>query len=139
MYPKANTAKYMSDSTAKKQVAVRLPIREKAELEREAVEREVSRSEYIRSILRDRHRADKLESRLEIREERIDELESQLGKRSEIEQQIEQLPARIKGEQTYQDRRQRVLDSASPLQRLKWQLTGVPVERIDAVGSDDED
>jgi len=81
---------------------------------------------------------DRLRERLESREDRIDELESQLGKRSEIEQQIEQLPTKIKGEQTYQERRQRVLDSASTFQRLKWQLTGVPVERIDAVGKDDD-
>ena len=37
------------------QVAVRIPLRQKAELEREAVERGVSKSEYIRSILADRH------------------------------------------------------------------------------------
>ena len=35
----------------KKQVAVRIPLRQKAELEREAVERGVSRSEYIRPTL----------------------------------------------------------------------------------------
>ncbi len=39
----------------KKQVAVRIPLRQKAELEREAVERGVSRSEYIRPMLADRH------------------------------------------------------------------------------------
>ena len=74
---------------------------------------------------------DRLRERLESREDRIDELESQLGKRSEIEQQIEQLPTKIKGEQTYQERRQRVLDSASTFQRLKWQLTGeLPLQAL---------
>lgn len=129
----------MADQTAKKQVAVRLPIREKAELEREAAERGVSRSEYIRSTLRERHRAAELEARLETREQRIDELEAQLSRRAEIEEKIEQLPAKIQDEQTYQERRQRALDSASALERLKWRLTGVPVERIDEVGSGSND
>ena len=128
----------MTNQTAKKQVAVRLPIREKAALEREAAERGVSRSEYIRSILRERHRAGELETRLETREQRIDELETQLSRRAEIEDKIEQLPAKIKGEQTYQERRQRVLDSASALERFKWRLTGVPTDRIDEVGGGED-
>jgi len=81
---------------------------------------------------------DRLQDRLESREDRIDELESQLRKRSEIEQRIEDLPDKIRGEMSYQERRQRALDSATPLERLRWRITGVPTERIDAVG-DDED
>ena len=112
----------------KQQVAVRIPLRQKAELEREAAERGVSRSEYIRNILADRHRVDELAERLEIREDRIDELEQQLTERSSIEEKIEDLPDKIRGEMTYQERRQRLLDQASVGQRLKWKLTGVPVD-----------
>lgn len=66
----------------------------KAELEREADERGVSRSEYIRSILADRHEADRLQTRLDTREERIDELERQLARRSDVEEKIDTLAKR---------------------------------------------
>lgn len=112
----------------KQQVAVRITLRQKAELEREAAERGVSRSEYIRSIFRDRDRADELEERLEIRENRIDELETQLAERSRIQQKIEDLPDKIRDEMTYQERRQQMLDQASLTERLRWKLTGVPVD-----------
>lgn len=112
----------------KQQVAVRVPLRQKAELEREAAERGTSRSEYIRTILTDRHRVDELEERLSIREDRIDELETQLAERSQIQEQIEDLPDKIRGEMTYQERRQRMLDQASLTQRLRWKVTGVPVD-----------
>jgi len=121
----------MPDQTAKKQVAVRIPLREKAELEREASDQGISRSEYIRSILRNRHRADKLEDRLETRNDRVEELETQLGRRSEIEDKIENLPDKIRGELSYTERRQRKLDQASLGQRLKWKFTGVPVDTED--------
>jgi hypothetical protein len=75
----------------RKQVSVRIPIRQKAELEREAAERGVSRSEYIRSILDDRHRADDLANRIDIKTERIDELEAQLSRRSQVEQKVDTL------------------------------------------------
>jgi hypothetical protein len=78
----------------KQQVAVRIPLRQKAELEREAVERGVSRSEYIRNILSDRHRKGELSERLEIREERIDELEEQLARRSQVEEKVDTLAQR---------------------------------------------
>jgi len=100
----------------------------KAALEREAAERGVSRSEYIRSILADRHRVDELEERLRVREDRIEELERQLAERSEIEERIEDLPDKIRGNESYLERRQRVWDNGSPLQRLKWRVTGVPVD-----------
>jgi len=75
----------------KQQVAVRIPLRQKADLEREAAERGISRSEYIRNILTDRHRVDELEERLETREARIDELERQLAERSQIEEKVDTL------------------------------------------------
>lgn len=113
----------------KKQVAVRIPLRQKAELEAEAVERGVSRSEYIRGILDDRHRIVELEKRVERKQARIDELEAQLTERSRVEEKIEELPDKIRDGRTYQERRQRMLDQASVTERLKWKVTGVPVDR----------
>jgi Arc/MetJ-type ribon-helix-helix transcriptional regulator len=71
---------------------------------------------------------EKLRDRLDSREERIEELESQLRKRSNIEEKIEDLPEKMRGAETYTERRQRKLDEASITQRLKWRLTGVPVD-----------
>jgi len=72
---------------------------------------------------------------LEAREDRIEELEDQLRQRSNIEDDIEDvaetvddLPAKIRGVETYSERRQRKLDRASLTQRLKWKVTGVPVD-----------
>mgnify|MGYP002763319574 CR=1 FL=1 len=73
----------------------------------------------------------RLRDRLESRNERIDELESQLRKRSNIEDKIEDLPDKIRGADSYSERRQRMLDQASLGQRLRWKLTGVPVEELD--------
>jgi len=72
-----------------------------------------------------------LRDRLDSREDRIEELESQLRKRSNIEEKIEDLPDKIRGAETYTERRQRKLDEASITQRLKWRLTGVPVDSGD--------
>jgi uncharacterized coiled-coil protein SlyX len=110
-------------------VAVRIPLRQKAELGAEAVERGVSRSEYIRGILDDRHRIVELEKRVERKQARIDELEAQLTERSRVEEKIEELPDKIRDGRTYQERRQRMLDQASVTERLKWKVTGVPVDR----------
>jgi len=72
---------------------------------------------------------------LEAREDRIEELEAQLRQRSNIEDDIEDvaetvddLPAKIRGVETYSERRRRKLDRASLTQRLKWKVTGVPVD-----------
>lgn len=113
----------------KKQVAVRIPLRQKAELEREAREKGVSRSEYMRTILDDRHRVSELEERVVQKQNRIDELETQLGERSRVEEKIEELPDKIRDVGTYQERRQRMLDQASLTQRLRWKVTGVPVDQ----------
>lgn len=56
---------------------------------------------------------------------------SPLRERSRVEEKIEDLPDKIRDCGSYRDRRQRLLDRASPGQRLKWKVTGVPVERID--------
>jgi hypothetical protein len=81
----------MSSQGEKKQVAVRIPLRQKAELEFEAAKQDASRSEYIRGILSERHRPEELEERLATREDRIEELEEQLARRSQIEEKVDTL------------------------------------------------
>jgi Arc/MetJ-type ribon-helix-helix transcriptional regulator len=78
-------------------------------------------------------RIDTLEQRLDDREERIADLESHLAETRNIESKIDDLPDKIRGrgDETYSERRQRVLDQASPLTRLMYKLTGVPADKID--------
>lgn len=87
----------------RKQVSVRIPLRLKAELEHEADERGISRSEYIRETLEERHEADRLRERLDVREERIDELETQLAKRSQVEEKVDVLQKRVEERQHTDD------------------------------------
>jgi len=98
-----------------------------------------SRSAAIREILDEyeslriecedlRDECDNLRTRLENREDRIDELEAQLARRSQLEEKVESLPDKIRDRESYQERRQRMLDQASLAQRLKWKVTGVPVD-----------
>lgn len=76
-----------------------------------------------------------LHTRYETREDRIEDLETQLRARSRVEEKIEDLPDKIRATGTYQERRQRLLDQASLTERVKWKLTGVPVDRLE---NDDE-
>jgi chromosome segregation ATPase len=114
-------------------------------LDDEADERGVSRSEYIRDILDERHRVeeleaevDRLQDRLDAREDRIAELEDQLRRRSDVEEKIEALPDKIRETESYQERRQRALDRASVVQRLRWKVTGVPVDEVERDDASDE-
>jgi len=113
-------------------------------LEPEHVDRQAegdvtSRSAAVREILDEyeplrtecedlRDQCDNLRTRLENREDRIDELEGQLARRSQLENKVESLPDKIRDPESYQERRQRVLDRASLAQRLNWKVTGVPVD-----------
>ncbi len=98
-----------------------------------------SRSAAVREILDEyeslrtecedlRAECDNLRTRLENRENRINELEEQLARRSQLEEKVENLPDKIRDRESYQERRQRMLDRASLAQRLKWKVTGVPVD-----------
>jgi metal-responsive CopG/Arc/MetJ family transcriptional regulator len=73
------------------QITLRVPIELKKELDGDADERGVSRSEYVREVLRTRRDTERLREQLESREARIDELEEQLAKRSQIESKIDTL------------------------------------------------
>lgn len=76
-------------------------------LDEEADERGVSRSEYVREILQNRHRADELQAEVETLRDRLDEraervraLEQQLARRSNIEEKIEELPEKVREDPT---------------------------------------
>jgi antitoxin component of RelBE/YafQ-DinJ toxin-antitoxin module len=103
----------------------------KESLDKEADEYGVSVSEYVRELIEKGREYDELEDQLQSREERIQELERQLSKRSQIEKKIEDLPDVIRDTESYQERRQRLLDNATVTQRLKWKVTGVPVDEIE--------
>lgn len=80
---------------------------------------------------------EELRNRYEAREDRIEDLEGQLRERSRVEEKIEDLPDKIRATGTYQERRQRLLDQASLNERVKWKITGVPVDRLDDEGDYD--
>jgi len=112
-------------------LTIRIHAETKESLESEAAEYDVSVSEYVRQLIEKGREYDEIQERLQSREARIEELESQLSRRSQIEEKIENLPDVIRDRETYQERRQRLLDNATVAQRLKWKLTGVPVDQLD--------
>jgi len=86
---------------SKESITIRLQPELIDRLEGEADEEGVSRSEYIRQILRERRESeelreelDTLQERLESREERVSELEEQLARRSNIEEKVDTLAKR---------------------------------------------
>lgn len=76
-------------------------------------------------------RISQLQDQLDAREQRVEDLEEQLRERHDIKNEIQDLPDKIRDADTYTERRQRKLDQASVLQRVKWKVTGVPVEESD--------
>lgn len=77
------------------QITLRLPEDLLDELEQEAENTGVSRSEYIRDVLGTRANTEELRQRLEAREARIEELERQLARRSEVEEKVDVLAKRV--------------------------------------------
>jgi predicted DNA-binding protein len=112
-------------------LTIRVPEDLRESLDSEASEYGVSVSEYVRELIEQGREYDELEERLTSKEQRISDLEEQLAKRSQIQQEIEDLPDKIRDTETYSERRRRLLDEASLTQRLKWKVTGVPVDVID--------
>ncbi len=101
----------------------------RAELAR-VEERLSSREARIEDLEREHaERVEELQGRIASREDRIEQLEEQLARRSQLEEKVESLPAQIQEQESYRERRRRKLDEASLAQRLKWKLTGVPVEQ----------
>lgn len=90
---------------AKESITIRIQADLIDALDDEAKENNVTRSEYVRGILQDRHESkelrketDSLQDRLDSREQRISELEEQLARRSNIEKKIEELPDKVQGQ-----------------------------------------
>jgi len=77
-------------------LTIRIPEDLKESLDTEADEYDVSTSEYVRRLIQQGREYDDLQDRLETREARIDELEEQLARRSQIEDKIENLPDKIR-------------------------------------------
>jgi chromosome segregation ATPase len=101
----------------------------RAELAR-VEERLSSREARIEDLEREHaERVEELQDRIASREDRIEQLEEQLARRSQLEEKVESLPAQIQQRESYRERRRRKLDEATLAQRLKWKVTGVPVEQ----------
>lgn len=125
-----------------KSLSTRVPDDTYARLEERAEERNTSVSAEARKLIAQGFDVEELElelddlrDRLDARETRVETLEAQLAERSEIEDKIEDLPDKIRETGTYAERRQRLLDEATLVERLRWKVTGVPVDRVE---SDDE-
>jgi len=76
-------------------LTIRIREETKESIEGEASEYGVSASEYVRELIRKGREYDELRNRLEAREERIEELEEQLAKRSQIEEKVDTLANRV--------------------------------------------
>jgi antitoxin component of RelBE/YafQ-DinJ toxin-antitoxin module len=118
----------------KKPLTIRIREETKESLEDEADEYGVSVSEYVRELIDKGREYDDLEVRLESREERIETLEAQIAETRNIESKIDDLrdlPDIVRNQESYTERRQRMLDQASVVQRMKWKVTGVPVNETE--------
>jgi len=115
-------------------LTIRIHADTKESLESEADEHDVSVSEYVRQLIERGREYEDIADKLESKENRIAELESQLTRRSQIEEKIENLPDVMRETETYHERRQRLIDTATVAQRLKWKLTGVPVDELTESG-----
>lgn len=125
-------------------------------IDEEATEHDLSRSEYIRNILRTRDESDQLRDKHErIRaeyerqvselERERDRLERKLTATNSRNDDITELVEYVEEQrelERYRDRRERMIDQAGVLTRAKWWLTGVPVDDrndrgdVDAAGSE---
>jgi chromosome segregation ATPase len=95
------------------------------DLDQEADEEGVSRSEYVRDILEDRHRADDLEGeverlreRLGSREDRVEDLEEQLARRSQIEEKVEEVAMEVRQQSDDSDETEE--DAPFPIRWWRW-------------------
>jgi len=77
-------------------LTIRIPEELKESLDAEADEHDVSTSEYVRRLIDKGREYDELQERVESREARIEDLETQLARRSQIEDKIESLPDKIR-------------------------------------------
>lgn len=87
----------------RQQTTIRLTESLIEDLDNEADEKGLSRSEYIRELLENRHRVDELQDQIQSlrdhvksREDRISDLEEQLRERREIEEKVEEVAIEVK-------------------------------------------
>lgn len=76
-------------------LTIRIREETKESLESEASEYGVSVSEYVRDLIEKGREYDDLRERLDSREARIEELEEQLARRSQIEDKVDVLAKRV--------------------------------------------
>lgn len=118
----------------KKPLTIRIREETKESLEDEADEYGVSVSEYVRELIDKGREYDDLQDKLESRENRIETIEARIAETRNIESKIDDLrdlPDIVREQETYTERRQRMLDQASVVQRMKWKVTGVPVNETE--------
>jgi len=97
---------YLEPNTmARESVTIRLREELIERLDDEAEDQDVSRSEYVRDILNERHEAaalqeevKELREQLDSRESRIENLEEQLARRSQVEEKIDEVALEVREE-----------------------------------------
>lgn len=77
-------------------LTIRIPEDMRESLDTEAGDADVSTSEYVRQLIRKGREYDELAERLDAKEARIDDLETQLARRSQLEEKVEALPDKIR-------------------------------------------
>lgn len=105
-----------------RQITLRIPERTLDELEEEAEERGVSRSEHIRDILDDRHEADELRREIDRLEARLREQERRERERASLENRVDELAIEVR----------------EPRDRRPWPLGWIDDVR-ETLGSGDQD
>lgn len=95
------------------QITLRIREDELEALDAEADELGISRSEHIRDILESRGETEWLRDRLEQRVARVNDLEEQLAKRSEVEEKVDVLARRVED-------REAAADAPFPVRWLRW-------------------
>lgn len=112
------------------QITLRLDDDLLAELDREADERGVSRSEYVRDTLDSRNRADELEARVE-------DLRRQLQQANAGERDVDEIVTYVEEERELRRRREQRIQrreerrDAPAWRRAKWWLFGRPSTEAD--------
>jgi len=88
---------------SREQTTIRLTESLLDEINEEAEERDLNRSEYIRKLLQNRHEADELRNEIDTlreqlasREQRVTELEEQLRERREIEDKVDEVAMEVR-------------------------------------------
>ena len=118
-------------------ISLRLPEDLVDELDEEADDRGVARSEYVREVLRKRHDAHELREELEQAEARVEDLRRQLSAVNAREENVGELVEYVESEKRLTERRERreaMRATAGVATRFRWWLTGGP-----DVESDDRD